>query len=159
MVESVPAAIEAIVNYRKIDGRLATSGQPSREQLAAIADAGYEVVINLALPSSNNAVAGEADIVTAAGMTYLHIPVLWQAPRQSDLQLFFALMQATLDKKTWVHCAMNMRVSCFMYLYQKLVLRLPEQQAGYPLREIWQPDAVWQQFIDAAEQGFDPAAR
>jgi len=41
--------ISAIYNFRAADEFLATSGQPSENELAAIARAGFAVVINLAL--------------------------------------------------------------------------------------------------------------
>ena len=42
-------ALAGIYNYRAVDGQLATSGQPSVEQLGAIAGAGFTTVVNLAL--------------------------------------------------------------------------------------------------------------
>jgi len=41
--------ITDICGYRQADANRATSGQPTEAQLAAVADAGYEVVVNLAL--------------------------------------------------------------------------------------------------------------
>ena len=45
---------------------------------------------------------------------------------------------------------MNMRVSAFVYLYRMIILGDDGDAAAFPLREVWQPDAVWQAFIDAA---------
>ena len=47
MMES--ARVSDIHNYLRIDDALATSGQPSMEELGAAARDGVEVVINLAL--------------------------------------------------------------------------------------------------------------
>jgi len=44
-----PARLEDVRNFRQVDARLTTCGQPSEAQLAAARDAGVEVVINLAL--------------------------------------------------------------------------------------------------------------
>lgn len=46
MTESVFATIR---NYRLLNDKLATSGQPSEAHFQAIAAVGYQVVINLAL--------------------------------------------------------------------------------------------------------------
>ena len=143
-----------IKNYYFVSNDLATSGQPTREEFPEIAQAGYEAVINLALPSSDQAIADEGAIVTGLGLVYIHIPVIWQEPTLEDVQLFFDVMKCFKGRKVWVHCALNMRVSCFVYLYQKLVLRLPEAQASYPMVQIWRPDGVWQQLIDQAERAF-----
>jgi protein tyrosine phosphatase (PTP) superfamily phosphohydrolase (DUF442 family) len=45
--------IPAIINYYQIGDRIATSGQPSKADFDRIAASGYEVMINLALPSSD----------------------------------------------------------------------------------------------------------
>lgn len=146
--------MNTIKNYYQVTEYLATSGQPTREQFQEIAQAGHEVVINLALPSSDSALPDEGAIVTGLSMVYLHIPVIWDAPQLEDLELFFAMMGSLEKRKVWVHCALNMRVSCFVYLHQKLVLKLPEAQARYPMSELWQPNQVWQQFIQDAEAAF-----
>jgi protein tyrosine phosphatase (PTP) superfamily phosphohydrolase (DUF442 family) len=140
-----------IINYYQIDARLATSGQPTVEQFQQIADAGYEIIINLALSDSSNAIAEEDAIVTGLGMVYAHIPVIWEHPTLKDVRLFFKVMDAFSDAEVWVHCAKNMRVSCFIYLWQKYVLQLPEDTALYPLEKIWSPQGVWQQLIEEAE--------
>ncbi|WP_217651847.1 protein tyrosine phosphatase family protein [Hydrococcus rivularis] len=103
--------MQEIVNYYQITDKIATSGQPTREQFQKIADAGYESVINLALPSSKNALADEGTIVAGLGMAYFHIPVVWEAPKLDDVRLFFDVMKSLSDRKVWVHCALNMNES------------------------------------------------
>jgi protein tyrosine phosphatase (PTP) superfamily phosphohydrolase (DUF442 family) len=148
------SSLHEIPNYYLVSDRLASSGQPTREQFQNIANAGYEVIINLALPTSKGALPDEGAIATGLGMIYLHLPVLWESPTQSDVQLFFALMNAVNGRKVWVHCAMNMRASCFLYLYRKYVQKLPEEEARYPMSEIWQAEGVWADLIDSVEAGF-----
>lgn len=143
--------MEPIKNYYLISDEIATSGQPTAAQFNDIAKAGYQVIINLALPSSDQAIVDEGAIVTRLGMIYLHLPVIWDAPKVEDLQFFCQVMESLKKRKVWVHCALNMRVSCFMYLYRKLFLKLPEAQARYPMTQLWQPNSVWQQFIQDAE--------
>ena len=45
--------VTKIYNYVPINDQIASSGQPSPEQFSAIKEAGYDVVINLALASSD----------------------------------------------------------------------------------------------------------
>lgn len=139
--------MKKILNYYQVSDKIATSGQPTPEQFNTIAQNGYKVVINLALTSSSNAVPEEDAIVTDLGMVYIHLPVVWEAPQIDDVQIFCNLMSLNNLRKVWVHCAKNMRVSCFMYLYQKYILNLPEEQARYPMNQIWQPQGVWQELI------------
>lgn len=144
-----------ILNYYQVNDKIATSGQPRKEQFAAIAKDGYKLVINLALTSSSNAVLEEDAIVTDLGMVYIHLPVLWESPQLDDVQIFCHLMGIHKLRKVWVHCAKNMRVSCFMYLYQKHILNLSEEKSSYPMNKVWQPEGVWQKLIQTTEIAFN----
>ncbi|HTL87911.1 MAG TPA: protein tyrosine phosphatase family protein, partial [Leptolyngbya sp.] len=111
--------IESIQNFVQIRDRLATAGQPTIAQLAEIKTAGYQVVINLAVPTSEGAIANEREIVESLGMQYFHIPVIWDAPTIEDFHQFSTVMQAHSKQSIFVHCAKNMRVSAFVYLYRR----------------------------------------
>lgn len=142
--------MENIYNFLKISDSIATSGQPTKEQFSELKDSEYQVVVNLALPTSANALPGEKEIVEDLGMEYIHIPVVWENPKIEDLDRFFSVMSKNKHKKTFVHCAANMRVSAFMYLYRRLRDRVNEEEAKQDLYQIWQPNATWQQFIERA---------
>lgn len=141
-------SLDQILNQHVISERLSTSGQPLATQFKAIADAGYKVVINLAITDSSNALAEEGNIVAACNMHYEHIPVPFDAPDAGHLQQFFKVMQSFSKEKVWLHCALNYRVSGFLYLYHRLVLKQTETEAKKVMLPTWQPNAVWQQFID-----------
>jgi protein tyrosine phosphatase (PTP) superfamily phosphohydrolase (DUF442 family) len=143
--------IETIRDYYQINNHLATSGQPTPQEFASIAQAGYQAIINLATSGSTNALPNEGIIVTDLEIVYVQIPVLWDNPKLEDVKIFFKIMQSFDGQKVWVHCAKNMRVSCFIYFWQKYVLQLPEEQASYPMNQIWQPTGVWQTLIEQAE--------
>ena len=59
-------------------------------------------------------------------------------------------MQHLQNQKVLVHCARNKRVSCFVFLYRMLRLSSPLEPSLADLQKIWQPDSIWQGFIDAA---------
>ena len=139
--------LEAIYNFHPISERILTAGQPCEDQFAAIHQAGCDVVINLALDTSTNAIPHEAQIVAKHGMDYVHIPVSWENPTLSDFQAFLAAMDAHVDHRVFVHCAMNMRVSAFLYVYQRLRLGIPEAEALRHLHAIWTPNETWQAWI------------
>jgi hypothetical protein len=105
------------------------------------------------LPSSTYALKGEAELVTGLGLNYIHLPVTWEAPEFAQLRRFFLILQSLNEELTWVHCARNMRVSAFVFLYRRLCLGESEEAASYPLREVWEPNPIWQQFIRDALQG------
>ena len=139
-----------IYNMLSLTDNLGTSGQPTSAQLAAIKEAGYEVVINLATGTTPRDLPNEADVVAAQGMEYIHIPVIWDNPTEADLARFFETMDATQDKKRFVHCIANMRVSAFMFLYRVLRQGMPMEEARATMSQIWQPNPIWQKFIEAA---------
>ncbi|WP_156119793.1 protein tyrosine phosphatase family protein [Leptolyngbya sp. KIOST-1] len=144
------AEVSDIRNYLAISPTLATAGQPSPEQFEALAQAGYLVVVNLALSTSDNAIPHEAELVKSLSMTHFHIPVVWEAPTLTDLEIFFKVMERNRDAKTLVHCALNMRVSAFVYLYRVLRQGVDEPVALADLHRIWRPNPTWQAFIDQA---------
>ena len=141
--------LNAIYNYYRLSDRLATSGQPGEEELAAVARAGFEAVINLALHGEEYSLPDERGTAEALGMLYEHIPVIWQRPAAADLDAFFAAMDRHAGRRLYVHCAANMRVSAFMLLYRVLELRWSLEDALPDLRAIWEPNDTWQAFIDA----------
>jgi protein tyrosine phosphatase (PTP) superfamily phosphohydrolase (DUF442 family) len=142
--------IEDILNYRYISNKLATSGQPTAAELKLISQAGYKTILNLAPPNASNALPEEQAIATSLGMNYINIPVVWDNPTMADFNQFCDVMDNHKDKPIFVHCAMNMRVSAFMYLYRYLKLGVPVSEAYSAMKTIWEPNATWQQFIETA---------
>jgi protein tyrosine phosphatase (PTP) superfamily phosphohydrolase (DUF442 family) len=133
---------------------IATSGQPTREQFADIAAAGYQAVVNLALPTSDNAIADEGAVVTSLGMTYFHVPVIFENPTGEDLRLFLGIMHTLEGRQKWVHCALNKRVSAFCYHYMRHVRGADEDAARSPILNQWAPEMeeAWKDFIALAPE-------
>ncbi|AFY71614.1 Beta-lactamase hydrolase-family protein [Thalassoporum mexicanum PCC 7367] len=142
--------LNQITNFVPISDHLSTAGQPTIEQFKAIAAAGYDTIINLALKTSTNAIENEAEIIADLEMEYVHIPVEWENPAMADLEYFFEVMAAHQDEKVLVHCALNMRVSAFTYLYRTLKQGVEPQVAQQDLNKVWEPIPTWQSFIDRA---------
>ncbi|OQX12310.1 MAG: phosphotyrosine protein phosphatase [Desulfobulbaceae bacterium A2] len=135
------------INTHQVFDWLWTSGQLSERDILSLPELGVEAVINLALPTTANALAGEAEQVTRLGLAYIQIPVEWEAPRPEQFRHFIGVLHAFAGHTIWLHCAKNMRVSVFLYLYRRLVLGEEEQDAAHPLRAVWTPNATWQAFI------------
>jgi len=140
--------LTAIRNFLQLDERLATSGMPRPDDFSAIRQSGFDVVINLAMPTSDNAMANEGDLVTRAGMTYIHIPVNFESPGPADFERFAKMMDMLHGQSVFVHCAANMRVSAFLFLHRVLRGSRSREDAERDLKRIWNPDGVWRQFID-----------
>jgi protein tyrosine phosphatase (PTP) superfamily phosphohydrolase (DUF442 family) len=145
------SALEAIVRYVPVSQSLATAGQPSEAQLAAIAEAGFEVVINLALHNDPRySLKDEATTVVNLGMEYIHIPVPFASPTAENLESFFAAMERVGQHKVFVHCAQNKRVPVFIALHRIIKQGWAEDKAVAAMHDVWQPDATWESFIASA---------
>lgn len=145
--------LKRIYNYRHVDESLGTSGQPTVAQLRSIGAAGFDTIVNLALHDDPRySLPDERGAVESLGLEYVHIPVTFAAPAQSDLLAFFAAMEAHRGRKVWVHCAANMRVSAFLGLYRVVIQGWEEERAFELMRGLWQPDEVWSAFIASVLQ-------
>jgi uncharacterized protein (TIGR01244 family) len=139
-----------IYNYRQVNDRISTGGQPTEEQLRSAAEEEFTTVINLALINSDNALADEAGLVRSLGLTYHHIPVEWENPQENDFTAFEAVLQrAGAGEKILIHCAANFRVSAFYSLYAMKHLGWTETQADEFRASIWAEGdyPIWEQFI------------
>ena len=144
-------SLEQIRNYFFYRDDLASAGMPTRKQLAEVAAAGFELVINLAMDTAPNQFPGEEELVQELEMDYVHIPVVWEAPHLYDLNRFFEVMQSNQGRKIFVHCVANYRASVFIYLYRCLVEGMDEAAARQDMQKIWTPDEVWKDFIETLE--------
>lgn len=140
---------QEIYNYRKVDDQLITGGQPTEEQLKSVAEEGFTTVINLATLNPRYSLDDEAGLVQSLGLTYYHIPVEWDNPKESDFETFERLMKQLPDGKTLIHCAANFRVTAFYSLYALKHLGWSEAQAEAFRASIWHGSdyPVWKKFI------------
>jgi uncharacterized protein (TIGR01244 family) len=138
---------EAIYHRRRLDDRIATSGQPTEDQLTDIRALGVNHVINLGLHTHEKALPDEAASVSRLGITYIHIPVDFQNPTEQDFQQFCAVMEQLKDVPVHVHCIANYRVLAFFYRYRRDVLGIDEVKARAEMDAIWHPEGVWAAFI------------
>jgi len=140
-----------ITNWRRLDARITTSGQPNEAQLGEIAALGVTHVVNLALHTHEQALPDEAASAAALAMAYTHIPVAFDAPSEEHYRQFCAAMAAAGGAPVHVHCIVNARVTAFFYRWQQDVLGVDEGAARALMETVWRPGGVWAGFIgDAA---------
>lgn len=148
--------LNGILSPQQVHPLLATSGQPSVEALIQIREAGYQNIINLALQDASNALPHEDRIALQQGMDYYHLPLLWDQPSVSQGLVILELLHHLREQPTWVHCALNKRVSCLIYLYRRYYMGVDLPTAHELLEQIWQPDATWTGWMFAVEQQLKP---
>lgn len=89
----------------------------------------------------------EQGTVQSLGMTYVHIPVQFDAPTKENLVAFFAAMEAHAGEKLWIHCAANIRVAAFLGLHRVINQGWEHERAFSLMNDLWQPNQVWSSFI------------
>src|SRR5260370_40135928 len=141
------ADLEAIYNWRRLDNRITTSGQPTERQLADIHALGVRHHVDVGLHAHEKALPDEAASVSRLGMTYIHIPVDFQNPTDDDFDQFCAVMEQLKEVAVPVHCIANYRVSAFFYRYRRDVLGVDEAQARADMEQVWRPNGVWATFV------------
>ncbi len=146
---------QEIYNYRQVNDRLSTGGQPSEVQLRSAAAEGFSAVVNLATINPRYSLEDEEGLVRSLGMTYHHIPVDWDDPKESDFEAFEGVVQHLANEKTFIHCAANFRVTAFYSLYALKHLGWSEAQADEFRASVWQGSSypVWEQFITDMKTG------
>ena len=142
-------SIESSYNFRRVTDRLTTSGIVRPDQLKALREQGYEVVVNLLPDTSEHAIANERDVIESQGIEYIHIPVDFKQPTSSDFLKFSGALDRVHEKKVHVHCAANYRVSAFYSLYLVSRTVWSAEQAMEFICSIWQPTEhpAWSDFI------------
>ena len=138
-----------IYNYIKVNDAFITGGQPTVEQFKSLAAEGFSTIINLATFDPPYALANEAELVHSLGMTYFHIPVEWDDPKDSDFTAFEQIMQQLPAGKTLIHCIANFRVTAFYSLYARKHLGWSEAEADDFRAKIWKgsDNPAWRAFI------------
>lgn len=139
-----------IYHYWYYEEKLSSSGMPTPEQMKSVAEAGVQLIINLAPHDVPNAIPKEGELVKELGMEYLNFPVTWRAPEREALTGFLDAMDANAGKKIHVHCEANYRASAFIMLYRVLRLGWKKEDAIPVMERMWNPEdfPVWQKFIE-----------
>jgi protein tyrosine phosphatase (PTP) superfamily phosphohydrolase (DUF442 family) len=142
--------LEEIYNFLPLTQTLFSSGMPTSEQLTDVSKSGVQLVINLALPTSERALPNEDDLVMSLGMRYIGIPVEWEKPTRQNLEDFMDTMDANKEIMILVHCQANYRATGFITLYRILRLGWNKEIAFKDLQRIWNPEdyPVWKLFLE-----------
>ncbi len=140
-------SVSEILNYRQYTSQFASSGQPTREQLPLIKEAGYDRVIYIAFSNGRTAIPEEDQLIKDLGLDYLHIPVDFNKPTLRDFNAFADAMEREPQSKTLLHCQVNARATAFSFLYRVIYQGADIAAAKADMNSVWTPNAVWRDFI------------
>jgi len=145
---------EDIRAWQRLDDHTTTSGRLEEKDIARLGAIGVKHVINLALDDHPEALVDEAELLARQGISYIQIPVPFDAPNDADFDAFRSCLERVGDEPVHVHCIMNYRVSAFFYRLNRDHNGMPEAQARALMERQWAPDktndpraAVWAAFI------------
>lgn len=150
--------VEQIYNYIKVNDDFSTSGQPTEEQIRALAEAGFSNIINLATIEPGQSLENEDELAHTLGLNYYHIPVVWVNPKMTDFASFEEVMLQLPEGKTLIHCHANFRVTAFYSLFAQKHLGWTAEQAEAFRARIWKDNVypVWQEFIALVQSEIHP---
>ncbi|MBL8520855.1 MAG: protein tyrosine phosphatase family protein [Betaproteobacteria bacterium] len=126
-----------------------TSGQPTAAALAGLAARGFQSVIYLAPPTVDSAVKEEPAILAKQGVDYHNIPIPFGAPAEKHFDDFVAAMRLYGKQKLLVHCEVNMRASCMMFLYRTIIRKVPVETAYESVTKVWTPRFAWKPYVES----------
>lgn len=136
-----------ILNWRRLNGSISLSGQPTEAQFGQIAESGVTHVINLAPHTNKGALPDEAGTVAELGMTYVHIPVDFDNPTEQDFCEFCEAFERVKAMPVHIHCMYNARVTAFIYRLAQTGKGVAVAEALALMDGIWRPGGVWAAFI------------
>ena len=132
------------MNFLRIGPRVATAGVLNEGGVAALAQQGVSLVIDL----RDRPPAGQEERLAEAGIRWVNVPVVWKAPRRDDFEAFSRLMSENEGESILVQCQANYRASAMTYLYRVTRQGVPEAEARKDLDAIWTPEGTWRKYID-----------
>ena len=133
-----------MMNYHRIDARLATGGHFVGDGIADVRAEGVEVVIDL----RDKPPEGHGEKLEALGIEYINIPVVWRSPERADFEAFRKAMAEHADAKVIVQCQANYRASAFTFLYRVVDGDVAEDEARKDMNVVWEPDGKWKDYVD-----------
>lgn len=115
-------------NARQPMEGVVSGGQPTAEQLAAAAEAGFKTVINLRMPGEKGS-DNEAEIVDDLGMTYVHLPIKGAEGMTEENARALDEALAAAERPAILHCGSGNRVGGLLALRAHYVRGLEAEEA------------------------------
>ena len=119
---------KSIPNYtRSEDGKVIYAGQPTKDSLQAVKDAGVKTVINLRPHEEMS--FDEKAVVEDLGMTYVNIPITTLSITEEKVGQLADLLDDPAAAPVLLHCGISNRVGGMWYIYRALSGNASEEQA------------------------------
>ena len=111
--------VESIDKFHRIDARVAIGGQPTPEQIAVLADGGFQAVVNLREESEEND-GFHARAARQAGLQFFRVPVSPQSPSDAAVEKFLLVMDDETIYPVYIYCASGNRAAALWMIRRVL---------------------------------------
>jgi len=109
----------SIDNFHRISHQVATGGQPTPEQVKALADEGFNAIVNLREDSEfNDGLQFRA--ARAAGIRFVRVPVSMTNPTDASVAKFLAVTDEEELYPVYVYCAEGNRAAAYWMIRRVL---------------------------------------
>jgi uncharacterized protein (TIGR01244 family) len=112
-----------------VNEKFATAGQPADAAFGKLASNGFRSVLNLRTGSEGVDLERERNLVEAAGMRYVNIPVVSNAPKPEQVDAFIKAVSDVANQPMLIHCGSANRVGAFWMIYRAVEQSWPEDKA------------------------------
>jgi uncharacterized protein (TIGR01244 family) len=113
------AGIEEIDAYYRVSQDVATGGQPTEAQIAALGEAGFHTLLSLRDPSEYDE-AAELDAAMRAGMRFASVPVTKPMPVVAAVEEFLKVTDDPGIYPVYIHCSSGNRVGALWMIRRVL---------------------------------------
>ena len=146
--------LDDIKNYQVNSPTMVSAGLPSDKQFEALKSAGITKVIDL-IPGDRST---ERSLMQSFDLSYYNVQVEWEDPSLQNFIDYVAYMNSSKGNEgiTLTHCRLNWRGAVFTYLYKVTQLNEDEAKAKKDMLAIWQPNEIWQDYIDEVIAFYQP---
>ena len=133
-------------NYQVNTPSMVSAGLPTLAHMQALKANGVVNVIDL-IPGDRKQ---HAELMQSLNLNYHNIAVEWENPTLENFESYVLAMQQAkaIGGTTLTHCKLNWRGAVFTYLYRVTQLNESEESAKQDLMAIWEPNEIWQEFIN-----------
>jgi uncharacterized protein (TIGR01244 family) len=104
LIAAAGIGIDEIEYYHRVSDRVALGGQPTPAQVVALAQAGFQAIINLREESEFDA-QPDMDAARDAGLRYIRIPVSKPTPTDEQVKEFLRATDDAAIYPVFIHCA------------------------------------------------------
>jgi uncharacterized protein (TIGR01244 family) len=116
------STVEGVTNFAQVETTVACAGATTPDALAGIKKMGYASVINLRLPTEQNAnLEAEAAAARVANITYIHLPFDGSKPDPAVADRFIQIVTTPANQPAFIHCASGNRAAALWMIKRVLI--------------------------------------